>query len=262
MEENREMPQEVVKMTAGQRVVALVTAPSELMENIKAHPVILAPFLVALVIGLVSVFSMVGYTQILMREQENAFIVRFPEAESPPMFSGGANYYGEPELPENVMSIVLFVTHGFGAAVNPFFISVFATLGLFILSKIFRGKTTFGQMFSMYMHVYIILALGVLVTTTIAVLTGNFVDMTSLAAVIMPRGSMDDAMFHLLSAIAIFPVWGAALTFFGVKVLNGFSNVKAGIVAVIAYCVYIGVHVVSMMVNWCAMDIMYAAGAL
>jgi hypothetical protein len=160
------------------------------------------------------------------------------------------------------MDMVAVVSLVFSAAFTPLSMSFLVSLGLFILSKIMRGQAKFGQLFSMCMHIYVITAAGALITYVLMSLTGSLVDITSLAAIVSPNGRLDEASHNFFMTIAIFPVWTAIITFIGVKILNDFSSVKAGIATGIVFVATSLVHVVMMMFTWIALDMAMALEAV
>ncbi|MCL2224317.1 MAG: YIP1 family protein [Defluviitaleaceae bacterium] len=237
---------ETVKMGIGQRFIALITAPSELVKNVKAHPVIFAPFLLALVIGLIAVYPGVQATHIILQEQAHVFAERNPGEPNPFDLAALANEYGEPLFEQGALTVMLALPLATAAVIMPFFLSIIATLGVFVLVKIMRGEATFAQTFSMYMHFYVIIALGSLVGYVLMVVTGSVVDMTTLAALVTPNARIDEPAYAFFSTFGVFPIWFCVLTFFGVKVLNNFSNTKAGIIAGIVFATMLATNVVSL----------------
>jgi hypothetical protein len=221
---------ETIKMKAMQRIISLFMSPGELMQNIKAYPVILVPFLVSVVIGLLTIVPAVSVSELETQEMNNIFIERFPDAEVNPFdFAAMAGEYGEIDI-GRVMSIATAVMFGVSAFATPFIMCFIATLIIFVVCKILKGKAKFVQIFSMYMHIYVIIALGTLVIYFLMSATGNYINMTSLAPVFMPNGNISMPMYNTLSGINIFSVWVALLTFVGLKNLNEFSSVKAGVI--------------------------------
>ncbi|MCL2578018.1 MAG: YIP1 family protein [Defluviitaleaceae bacterium] len=254
---------EIIKMGVGQRIIALFTAPSELMRNIKAYPVILVPFLLALVLGLITIVPARQATQLANQELSHIFIERYGAGVDNPFdVASLADEYGESIVSEGFIDAVTMVTLVFSAVFMPFIVSLLAGLGFFILSKIMRGPVKFGQMFSMYMHIYVITALGALVTSLLISLTGSIVDITSLAAVVTPNGRLDEVSYNVFASIAVFPVWATILSFIGVKILNDFSAIKAGIAAGIVYISVVAVNVIAVMSTWWVYDAFMAAEAM
>jgi len=259
---SRVVEPEIVKMSATQRMFALLASPGELMRNVKAYPVILAPFLLAVVLGLLTIPVGLAITEISMVEMRHIFTERYPTAAMNPFdMDALAGEYGD--LPAaDIVGMTVIITSVIGAFAFPFIIGFFATLGIFILSKILRGPAKFGQTFSMYLHVYVLYALGLLVAQALMVATGSFVDVTSIAPLLMPQGNISQPMYVALMSISVFSIWYTVITFIGVKVINDFCNTKAAIITIITFAAWIGINAVLSTFSWRTFDAMYAAGLL
>jgi len=152
-----------------------------------------------------------------------------------------ANVYGDQVAAG--MGAFAIVGQVVGAVLMPLIYGLISGLIFLILSKIFRGSAKFKQLFSMCIHYYVLSALGALVVVALAVTTGRFIDLTSLAAVVMPDGNISMVSFNILSSISVFNIWVHILIFIGIKVLNDFSAVKAGIITAISFLLTIAVNV-------------------
>lgn len=248
---------EAIKMTAVERLIGIFIAPGQVMENVRHFPVIFMPFLFAAIIGIISIVPNVRMTNVMTEEMSHISIERYGVDFFD--FSAALDEYGSVDMGA-IMDGVMTVTMVANAFITPFIYSFIAALGIFILCKICGGPAKFVQIFSMYMHVYVILALGGLVTSSFIMFTGRFIDPTTLASIMMPQGRIDDVFFNILSSIGIFPIWATVLAFVGVKVLNNFCNVKSGVIVAIALVVSSAVYVVSLMSTWWMYDRMMAAG--
>jgi hypothetical protein len=256
---SRTIEPEIIKMKPVQRIIALFTAPKELMKNIKAYPVILVPFLVALIFGLITVIFGGAVFEMRMQEQSNVFIERHPGVTNPFDFESlFATEYNDIPMPDiRGMGIASLFT---GAFINPFLVSFVVTLAVFVLAKIMRGRATFGQTFSMCMHMYIIYALGILVVAGLMAATESLLDVTSLAAVLYPQADFTSLSYGVLSYIAVFPIWTTAIVFIGAKSLNDFSNAKAGIIAGFVFLGGMAYHILSLMGVFIMYDLMIGWG--
>ena len=248
----RVVESEVKKMSIIQRIISLFVSPGELMYNIKAYPVVLIPLLLAIAIGLASIPLTMQTSDLMSRELSNISIERY--GIDLMNLAMGMDEYGE-DLIATAMGTVMLVTTVASVIVMPPLVSFFVALGLLILSKIARGSAKLGQLFSMYLHVYILSSIGALISMWLMTLTGNYLDMTSLAAVIMPEGNISMISFNALSYISVFTIWATILTFIGVKITNDFSDVKAGVVTLIAFLVGIAIHVGTFMSTFILWDI-------
>ena len=242
---------EVIKMGVVQRAISIFAAPEALMRNVKAYPVILVPFLLSVIIGFIAFIPSQAVQDITTQEMSIISIERYGVDLF--NFSALADEYGDIDT-GNVLDVLTMVTAGASIIIMPFLISFIAALVLFILSKIARGQSRFGQLFSMYMHVYVIMALGGLAVSFLISMTGRFLDVTSLAAVVMPNGRIDMFSFNLLSGISVFNIWATVITFIGLKIINEFSAIKAGVIAVIALLLSISITAAIMTSTWWLMD--------
>jgi len=248
---------EALKMPIVPRILGIFTSPGEVFQNIKVHPVILPPLLVAIIIGLITAPFGAQMTSITNQELSHISIERYGfDAFG---FATLVDEYGESPL-DALMDTLGVASFVLSAVFTPLLSAAIAAVGLFVLSKIARGTAKIGQLFSMYLHVYVVTALGGLIATVIMMSTGNFLDLTSLAAVLMPHGRIDMVSFNILSAISIFSIWVTILTYIGVKILNEFSAVKAGVIAGIAFLTNIAVYTVMLMFTWWMMDFMVGMG--
>ena len=247
---------EIIKMGAINRIISIFIAPGELMKNVKAYPVILVPFLVSVILGLIAVAPNQTVSQLATIEMGNISIERFGVN----LFDMDAAFdeYGDAGTAaafDAFTMITLIAT----AVIGPLLLSLIYTIFLYVFSKIARGQTTFGQMYAMCMHVYVIAALGALISAVLMSATNSLVDLTSLAAVLMPNGRMDSFAFNFLNMISVFVIWDAIVTFIGVKVINEFSGLKAGVITAILFFGGVGVASALMMTTWWLMDIGMAA---
>ncbi|MCL2356484.1 MAG: YIP1 family protein [Defluviitaleaceae bacterium] len=250
---------ETIKMSFGTRFLSLIIAPGELMQNIKAHPIVLAPFIVSAILGLLLVWPAAWVNDAYMQEMSNISIERYGFDFFD--MSALADEYGDAPIQDalSAATIILQIT---GAFISPLFMSLVFAVGFFIVVKIMRSKATFGQMFSFSMHLYVLYALGALVINGLMMATGSLLDVTSLAAVFARTGTYDQLSFNLLSAIGIFPIWLAVLSFIGMKIINDFCNVKAGIIAGLYFLIGVAAHVTIYMFTWWMYDIAISMGLL
>ena len=227
---------EVRKMSAVQRILSVFISPGELMSNIKEYPVFLVPYLVSVLIGLIAINTALQATEIINQELYNITIERY--GADILNLGGQADVYGDIDDGINVSALI---SSAVSIIISPFIISFFAALVLWVLSKIFRCHGKLSHLFSMYMHIYILFALGSVISTSLMVMTGTPLDMTSLAAFLMPEGNMAMFSFNLLGTISITSVWSAILAYIGIKILADASSAKAGAITVISFLLYMAV---------------------
>lgn len=235
----RAVEPEVQKMTAIQRITAVFAAPTELAKNIKAYPVVGIPLLLVMILNLAPVPISAPYTAMLFEEQQNIMIERAIELGHDPARLGfaqaGADFYGDANPIAGInMNFLAIVNAIIGVPI----LAILGTLAIWVLTKITKGKATFAQNFSLYLHSMILVSLGSIVSISIMLATGSLLDMTSLAAFIMPHGNMSNMMFNALQLTNIFNVWATIIIFIGVKVLNE-CTAKAAIITSVYFIGYI-----------------------
>jgi len=250
VEENR-------KMGPVARIINLFVAPTELMQNIKLYPVILVPLLVSIILALVAIPFVTQYSEMTMQELSIISLELHGTDLSGWTQMQEASVYGDPIATD--MGAFAVVGQVVGAVIMPFLYCLIAAVIFIILVKIFRGSAKFGQLYSMCMHYYVISALGSLIVVALAVTTGRFIDLTSLAAVLMPNGNISMVSFNVLSSISIFNIWVHIVIFIGIKVLNDFSSVKAGIITTISFLLTIAINVGIMMSTFIIWDMTMGA---
>lgn len=245
---------DVLKMNIFTRFISILFSPAELMRNIKTYPVILAPLLICILIGALSIPVSRQWTDMYMQELSHISLEMYGTDLSGWTYLQAADVYGDLDM-AGVVDALAIATLAIGVVIGPLLAALLAGLGLWILSKIAKGSSTFGQMFSAYLHIYTITAIGALVSYGLTVMTGNFIDMSSLASVLMPSGNISMPAFNLLSAVSVFSLWAAFLTFVAVKVINNFSSIKAVLITFIAFAFGVAVHVGTFMFTFIMWDI-------
>ena len=247
---------EIIKMGMFQRLSSIFVSPGELMQNIKTYPIISVPLIASIIIGLISVPIMQQVAEMLNQQLSIISIERFGVDL---LDIGGVDEYGDAAVTA-VMDAVMIVGFAVSALLGPLIAGAIYAVSFWIMCKIAKGTATLAQLFSMSLHIYVLYIIGSIIASSLMVLTGNFLDMTSLAAVVMPGGNISMIEFNILSSVSIFTVWTAVLYYIGVKTLNDFSNFKAGVIAFIAFAANTAVLTGSMMLPIIMWDRLMAAG--
>ena len=202
------------------------------MLNIKAYPVIGIPFLLTIIISFASIPISLEVGDLSMQEMSRISIEMYGMDLTGFTALQELDVYGDEE---SAVAPVVLVTAMAGAVAFPLIGAFFSALGLWILTKIFRGEAKLAHYFSLYIHIWVLSSIGTLISSWLMVNTGRFLDLTSLAAVLMPEGDISMPVFNILTTISIFGIWTSVLVFLGVKYINSFSAVKAFIITIIAY---------------------------
>lgn len=249
----RTIEPEVIRMGLFARVIGIFISPGDLMRNIKAYPVAWVPLLLIVLVSLLTMPFTLAIQDLMNRELSYISIERYG-FDLTDIGGMGVDFYGEGDLAALTNAVVTVGTVVGVVVVTPI-VCFLAALGLWILCKIFRGSATLVQMFSMYLHIYVLATVGGLISAWLMSATGNFLDMTSLAAVLMPTGNITQLPFNILSAISIFTIWSTVLTYIGVKIINDFSDVKAGVIAFISFVASVVIYAGTMMSTFIIWDL-------
>jgi hypothetical protein len=230
----REVEPETVKMGVVERLIALFFSPGKLMANIGHYPVVGVPLVAAIVVSLLSLPLLADYTEITTRECSYISLERY-----------GVDYFnlvtsdfddmGDAEALNSTINAITNVSTAVSAVVSYPVMAFFAALWLFIVTKIARGGVKLITYYSMYMHIYIIAALGSALVMFLGNMSNTMLDLTSLAAVFMPKGDITSLLFCLLMTVNIFGLWQCALVYVGTKEIAGFSAKRAAVVTLIVY---------------------------
>ena len=225
-----------------QRFVSLFVAPYRLMRNIRKHPVVLPPLVVALLIALASTPLTVQYTEIAAQEISRLMLDRGVPPELLNLGPAVVDEYGDiteaaaGSFPDAIVLV--------NALAGTLLVAFLGALWLLIITKIARGRASLGQYFSMYMHIAVVSALAAALMMALSIYADTPLDITSAAAIFMPAGNVTMLGFNLLSVVSLANLWGTALVCLGVKAINGFSTVKAALLALLSFAATAAVHVV------------------
>jgi hypothetical protein len=244
---------ETTRMKPLNRLMSIFVSPVELMKNIKVYPAVLVPLILCVLISLATLPLLMRYSDIQTRALSLISLERY-----------GVDYFNiltavdedETIVAQTTVDTITLATNIVTAVLTPALYSFFAALGLFILTKIARGKVQLKQYFSMYVHLYVITAIGILVMTALGVALNTTLDVTSLAAAFMPLGNITMLVFNVLSSISLFNVWVTVLTVIGVRVINDFTWKRAVIIVFAAFAFSVAFSAVSMSATFFTFDML------
>ncbi len=246
-----EMVEEEIPKQMGlfDRLISIFIAPGKLMENLHYHQPIWSIIIVVIVFALFLLPLTPRLVQITTAEMSAISIERYGMDMFNPVLPDDVK-----DQVENVKNIGATVGSVIGTLSIPLFVLVSALI-LFIVSKIAKGTATIKQYFSMYLHIRVISAIGSLITTSLMIMMNTSLDMTSLAAVLMPNGNMTNLLYCILISINVFGIWSNILVFIGVKKLNDFTNTRAAVVTIVMFLLTLAFTVGSlastfMMLDW------------
>jgi hypothetical protein len=227
------------KMNPLDRILSLFVTPVSLMKNISVFPIVWVPLIICVLLSFAAMPWSARMSEIATRQLSNISIERY-----------GVDYFSltalDTEAVSEAASVISSDILQVSTLISNFvaypIAAFFAALGLYLLTKMARGKELkLIQYYSMYMHLFILSAIGALVTSIACVTLDTPLDVTSLAAVFMPLGDVSMPMYNFLSAVNIFNIWITALTVIGVKYINHFSNVKAAVIGIAGYAFSVAV---------------------
>ncbi len=226
-----EMVEEEVPAQMGifDRLISVFIAPGKLMENLRYHQPIWTMIIVAIVLALFMLPITPRLVQITTAEMSAISIERYGMDMFNPVLPEDVK-----DQVENAKNIGSMVGSVIGTLAAPLMMLVSALL-LFIVTKIAKGTATIKQYFSMYLHIRVVSGIGSLITTSLMIMMNTSLDMTSLAAVLMPGGNITNLLYCILLSINIFGIWANILVFFGVKKLNDFTNTRAAVVTLVLF---------------------------
>lgn len=211
-----------------ERIASLFVSPAKLMENIADNPKVAAAFIVNIILCLLVLPFSQSATRIILEQQALVFTERY-----------GPSFYEVYQMQQakQLTGVLNYVTTFGISLVGVLIAIVFDAILLIILTKIFKGTAKFLQYVSMLFHISIISAIGLLVYYIGIVVLKTSLNITSLAAVLMPNGNLTVFLYNILSSITIFTIWKYFLVFLGVKITNGFNAVKSAVIAIISFLI-------------------------
>lgn len=213
-------------------VIGMFHSPVEQFKRIKAQPVILVGLIIMLVLSLI-----------------NGIMGTFFAEEA---LTNEFGNLGEQEL--LILSLVTKVLAIFGSLVGPVIGLLIKTVVLLIVAKVIQSTVSFKQLFSMNIYIAIIGAIGVLINTSVVLVSGtNDITMiaTSLSSVITASG----ALAGLLSSIEVFNIWMLILTAFGMQIVIGVSK-RLSWILIITYFILTTLLMVGSMAILDAFDVL------
>lgn len=195
--------------------IGMIHSPVEQFKRIKAQPVIWIGLALILVLSLLN--GIIGTFLV-----EDALLKEFAD-------------FGEDEL--FILSLFTKLMAVIGSILGPIIGILIKTVVMLIIAKIVQSSVSFKQLFSMCIYIAVIGAVGVLINTSVLLISGaNDISIaaTSLASVIHAKG----ALAGLFSSIEIFNIWMLILTAIGMQIVIGVSR-KISWILVVSYFIVI-----------------------
>jgi hypothetical protein len=246
------------KMPFTARLAGVFLSPVKLMRDIGRHPSIGPMLLVAMALSLISLPMMGRISEISLDEMNVIIIERYGYEYANTIAQAqdmAASTTGDGAVQAIAGATTLIGT----LAAIPIACAVQAAV-LLLLTKIAKGSANFRQYMSMFAHVSLIGAVGAQISNFAMYSMGTTLNVTSLAAVLMPGGNLSMPAYNILSAIGVFGIWQCALLGVGVREINGFSKAKAATLAIIVFALGVAFTTGAASVSILMMDV--SVGAL
>lgn len=198
--QNNETIENVVELEKPS-LIGLIMNPSEQFERIRKNPKIFVALIVVTIMTIVAaLLSLQGMDEIL--EQEMVGV-------------------SEEEL--MIFTIATQITIVVMATFTPAIIILISSGIYMLIAKIVQSDVTFKQMFSLFVYVSFITALGGLINGFFSMfVTGSNpnIPLTSLNSIVGAEGVLG----VIFSTIEVFSIWGLVLTAIGLQIVAKFSK--------------------------------------
>ena len=208
--------EEVEQLSWWERVKYIFIDPARTMKYLAEHPKVLFPVL-CIIIG----FFGLNFVKmdLLLEFTKEQMIIQMSKL-------GGAS--GQMGVPDE---FVKFATWGAlaGAALGPIASWFFKGLIIHLLAKAFKGTGKLKTALSAVGYAYLIVLLGEGIRTIIALITRNYLVMTSLA-LFLPEPNIGSPLFSILGSIDVFSIWYLVVLTIGLSHTHKIEMNKSGIV--------------------------------
>lgn len=202
-------------MSFPKRFVAVFFSPAALFDELRERPAWLAPLLTLVVVAFVVSLLI---PESLIREMIETQMARQAGDVSP-------------EQIEKAMTFAR-VSRYVGAVVGPLVSVLVVSVVLFLVFSILAGgEARFKHYFAGTTHAFLIQALGMAVTTPVAIAQGDL--QTRLSFALLAPGLDSGFLFALLNAITIFGVWTAVVLGIGGSRLSKSVGAGGGVAIVL-----------------------------
>jgi len=235
-------------MNIFQKVIKVFVAPSEVLQDIKGNPRILLPFIYVLVITALT--TILQKPMIELQQQEISYL--------------SLERYGVDMLSLSEKGLVKnqsFWVSIFSIPITIWVGWLISSLFLLILSKIFKGKSTYKQLLSLVIHTGVLTSTLFLIATPIDLLLGRSSTVFSLS-ILYPGGNMTSFLYNVLSAMTLFSIWAVIFQGMGLYILNEFTKKKGYITATLIYIGKILFAAGAASMTFWMFDILYKQGMM
>ena len=203
--------------------------PSDFFARLKNDPKVVVPYLVILILSLISAFMIVD-------------IILDLSMKSPEMVE---RFQGEP--PPQVRQIIKYNILGGIPIVNLVIPLLAALLAMFWGNFVFAGQARFKQLLSVNLYGHMIYIVGALLGSVLIMAKGQFMAPFSLGGFVIDQG-LQSVAFVALSKIDIFHIWSIIVLGLGLAKLYNFSSNKGILLAVLSSGLLSIIHVLYVVV--------------
>jgi len=228
---NLEEKEEVGIFTWWERVKYTFIDPSKTMKYLAESPKVLFPVL-CIIIGFF------GFSFLKMD-----LFIEFTKEQLTLQMQGMDSFAGQTGVPDEFVNIAAWGAVG-GATAGGMFLWFCKGLIIHLLAKAFKGTGRLKAALSVVGYAYLILLLGEGIRTIIALLTENYLVMTSLA-LFLPEIDIGSPLFSFLGSIDVFSIWYLVIVTIGLSHTHKINKDRSGIIVfgswAVMVCLSVGV---------------------
>jgi hypothetical protein len=214
-------------LNAIQRIFGVFFSPKNTFEDIDRKPTWVVP--VAVILAIVVAFTIITMP-ITMPEQM--------DKQREKMLERGMDDDQIDQIMTSQEKISKFMGP-VGAGITTIIVLLIFTLILWFVGNIVMGgKTTFKNMFSVYIHSSLIGMLGLLLSLPL-IIQKQTANVHFSLALLLPEEQSKTILYNVLKAFGIFSIWQYVVLAIGFAVIYKFSMKKAGIAMVVLFLIYV-----------------------
>jgi hypothetical protein len=216
------------------RIAGVLFAPAEAFEEIARRPDILAPLLLTVALGFVSVFMIVPHFDFESFTAEQASQIR---RKNPETSAADAERVGR--IGAAVSKMFLWTAPVIGIVV----FLVLAAVFLFAF-RLMGGEGTYKQALSVTLYAWIPFVISGIITGIVVMARGSF-DPTTAATLVKSNPAFlvdmkeQPALFSLLSSLDVFSFWMLVLLVFGFSAISTLSRKTSAAIVVTIWICYV-----------------------
>jgi hypothetical protein len=216
------------------RIAGVLFAPAETFQEIARRPDIVAPLLLLIAAGFISVLLIAPRVDLESMATMQASQIR---KQNPNTSAADAERAGR----MMAASSKVFIWISPVAAIVIY--AIFAAVFLFAF-RLMGGEGTYAQAFSVTLYSWIPFAISGLITGIVVLARGSFDPMTAATLVKSNPAFLVDmreqpALFSLLSSVDVFSFWMLVLYVFGFSAMSKLSRKTSAIIVVTIWAAYV-----------------------